>query len=272
MSSPNKRDCARQSQKCHEKIETEAKRQGMYPSTDINAEHKCEEASSRSKTEFKDAKRAPLAADHTTSTSLDQSGVREQLDSMAAVHSQNIPSRPSRRQRAVLSYAEPNLRHKMRRSTNELVDAVAGGGQRQVTEVHTNDAEDLMRTQAAAGNAAGQRAVTSPLSPEIDGPNSATPQQSLVCHTNKRPLTLSKSPSLVDDSENGHLQDSVDQVAAQKVSSPESETGAAGFEELALSAIPVKSPTEIFTSVSVTGKPSRRHSSRSRAAGRRSVS
>ncbi|KAF7184545.1 hypothetical protein CNMCM7691_005667 [Aspergillus felis] len=36
------------------------------------------------------------------------------------------PSRPSRRQRSVVSYAEPNLRDKMRRPTNELVPAVAG--------------------------------------------------------------------------------------------------------------------------------------------------
>ena len=35
--------------------------------------------------------------------------------------------RPSRRPRATVSYAEPNLRHKMRRPTKELVDAVSGG-------------------------------------------------------------------------------------------------------------------------------------------------
>jgi hypothetical protein len=37
------------------------------------------------------------------------------------------PSRPSRRQRSVVSYAEPNLRDKMRRPTNEFVPAVGGG-------------------------------------------------------------------------------------------------------------------------------------------------
>jgi hypothetical protein len=36
------------------------------------------------------------------------------------------PSRPSRRQRSVVSYAEPNLRDKMRRPTNEFVPAVGG--------------------------------------------------------------------------------------------------------------------------------------------------
>lgn len=37
-------------------------------------------------------------------------------------------SRPSRRVRAAISYAEPNLRDKMRRPTKELFDAVAGEG------------------------------------------------------------------------------------------------------------------------------------------------
>lgn len=39
-------------------------------------------------------------------------------------------SRPSRRQRAVVSYAEPNLRDKMRRPTSEMIDAVGGHGSR----------------------------------------------------------------------------------------------------------------------------------------------
>lgn len=38
------------------------------------------------------------------------------------------PSRPSRRNRAAISYAEPNLRDKMRRPTKELYDAVTGEG------------------------------------------------------------------------------------------------------------------------------------------------
>lgn len=36
------------------------------------------------------------------------------------------PSRTTRRQKAIVSYAEPNLRAKMRRPTTELADAVAG--------------------------------------------------------------------------------------------------------------------------------------------------
>ena len=39
-------------------------------------------------------------------------------------------SRPSRRRGAVVSYAEPNLRDKMRRPTKEMIDAVAFGSRR----------------------------------------------------------------------------------------------------------------------------------------------
>ncbi|KAK7429588.1 hypothetical protein QQZ08_003968 [Neonectria magnoliae] len=44
------------------------------------------------------------------------------------INSSREPARPSRRARAAVSYAEPNLRDKMRRPTKELYDAVAGEG------------------------------------------------------------------------------------------------------------------------------------------------
>lgn len=47
-------------------------------------------------------------------------------------------SRPSRRPRATISYAEPNLRDKMRRPTNELVDAVAAGQFRRTSSSHAD--------------------------------------------------------------------------------------------------------------------------------------
>ncbi|EPE03193.1 shugoshin family protein [Ophiostoma piceae UAMH 11346] len=46
----------------------------------------------------------------------------------ADISSQGEVSRPSRRSRTSVSYAEPNLRDKMRRPTKELFDAVAGEG------------------------------------------------------------------------------------------------------------------------------------------------
>lgn len=42
-------------------------------------------------------------------------------------------TRPSRRQRAVVSYAEPNLRDKMRRPTKQFADAVTGGNSRRAS-------------------------------------------------------------------------------------------------------------------------------------------
>ncbi|KAK0747610.1 hypothetical protein B0T21DRAFT_406218 [Apiosordaria backusii] len=46
----------------------------------------------------------------------------------AHISSQGETSRPSRRARPAISYAEPNLRDKMRRPTKELFDAVSGEG------------------------------------------------------------------------------------------------------------------------------------------------
>ncbi|KAI7977275.1 hypothetical protein EIK77_004691 [Talaromyces pinophilus] len=60
-------------------------------------------------------------------------------DEPAVTDSMPLPglgSRPSRRARGAVSYAEPNLRDKMRRATNELVDAVMiAGGRRTSTTV-----------------------------------------------------------------------------------------------------------------------------------------
>lgn len=51
-------------------------------------------------------------------------------------------SRPSRRARASVSYAEPNLRDKMRRPTKELFDAVAGEGRYRQRQLLQGEAED----------------------------------------------------------------------------------------------------------------------------------
>lgn len=47
-----------------------------------------------------------------------------------AVNTEESAIRPSRRRGAVVSYAEPNLRDKMRRPTKEMIDAVALGSRR----------------------------------------------------------------------------------------------------------------------------------------------
>ena len=61
---------------------------------------------------------------------------------------ENQPARmrPSRRSRGAVSYAEPNLRDKMRRPTKELVDAVAGERYRRISKAYpvkgTSDNQD----------------------------------------------------------------------------------------------------------------------------------
>ena len=49
---------------------------------------------------------------------------------------QTARMRPSRRSRGAVSYAEPNLRDKMRRPTKELVDAVAGERYRRISKAY----------------------------------------------------------------------------------------------------------------------------------------
>jgi hypothetical protein len=58
----------------------------------------------------------------------------------SAMNSNGEAIRPSRRARAAVSYAEPNLRDKMRRPTKELFDAVSGEGKfRQRASIHIKD-------------------------------------------------------------------------------------------------------------------------------------
>ncbi|PNY27973.1 Shugoshin [Tolypocladium capitatum] len=56
------------------------------------------------------------------------SGHRGDTPPPADITSRGETTRPSRRNRTAISYAEPNLRDKMRRPTKELFDAVAGEG------------------------------------------------------------------------------------------------------------------------------------------------
>ncbi|KAJ5131706.1 hypothetical protein N7448_005864 [Penicillium atrosanguineum] len=51
-------------------------------------------------------------------------------------------SRPSRRRGAVVSYAEPNLRDKMRRPTSEMADAVIAGGSRRSSSLQFRESLD----------------------------------------------------------------------------------------------------------------------------------
>ena len=69
-----------------------------------------------------------------------------------------ISSRPSRRRGAVVSYAEPNLRDKMRRPTSEMADAVTANGSRrsssfQLHESLNSEADHPRKSGAAPSSA-----------------------------------------------------------------------------------------------------------------------
>ncbi|UPK99255.1 hypothetical protein LCI18_010190 [Fusarium solani-melongenae] len=67
---------------------------------------------------------SPNSPDSAVSTEAGRGGTPPPID----INASREPARPSRRSRAAVSYAEPNLRAKMRRPTKELLDAVAGEG------------------------------------------------------------------------------------------------------------------------------------------------
>lgn len=69
----------------------------------------------------------PLLAPGTPDHSASRDATRD-TPPPADISSMGETSRPSRRARASISYAEPNLRDKMRRPTKEMVDAVSGEG------------------------------------------------------------------------------------------------------------------------------------------------
>lgn len=85
----------------------------------------------------------------------------------------NVPARPTRRQRAVVSYAEPNLRDKMRRPTKGLIAAVsdqsrrssnsltsrASMGDEDETSKKGNDMKRKLRDSNSLGNDRGMLAI-----------------------------------------------------------------------------------------------------------------
>ena len=71
---------------------------------------------------------AALLSPSSPEPELANDGSRGATPPPAAISSTRETARPSRRNRTAVSYAEPNLRDKMRRPTKELFDAVAGEG------------------------------------------------------------------------------------------------------------------------------------------------
>ncbi|GAB1313325.1 hypothetical protein MFIFM68171_03535 [Madurella fahalii] len=83
----------------------------------------------------------------------------------ADISSNGETSRPSRRARAAISYAEPNLRDKMRRPTKELFDAVSGEGKfvhRSGGPVKSDEQQptSVTKTRSESGSSAGRGSRT----------------------------------------------------------------------------------------------------------------
>ncbi|KIL85683.1 Shugoshin [Fusarium avenaceum] len=67
------------------------------------------------------------------------------------VNASREPPRPSRRNRTAVSYAEPNLRDKMRRPTKDMLDAVAGEGKYARRSSVAEQAPDTARVKRESG-------------------------------------------------------------------------------------------------------------------------
>ncbi|KAF7547938.1 hypothetical protein G7Z17_g7391 [Cylindrodendrum hubeiense] len=85
----------------------------------------------------------------------------------ADINSNREPPRPSRRSRAAVSYAEPNLRDKMRRPTKELYDAVAGDGRyaRRSSQVEPNAPDSVKVKREIDLEASWRKLPPAPMQP-----------------------------------------------------------------------------------------------------------
>ncbi|KAF4595939.1 Shugoshin [Ophiocordyceps camponoti-floridani] len=104
-------------------------------------------------------------------------------------------TRPSRRNRAAISYAEPNLRDKMRRPSKQLFDAVAGEGKNR----RSSQAETTPMTTAGESS-------EPPLSPLADKQPSLPPElpDSVATTRRRRPSSSSSSSSSSSGSGRGN--------------------------------------------------------------------
>lgn len=123
-------------------------------------------------------------------------------------------TRPSRRSRAPVSYAEPNLRDKMRRPTKDMVDAVSGEGKyRRSSNAPVDDAaatESLARPESTTENSYEKAPLAleapisalpaSPLAQKSTVDGNALPSSVVTERRKRRSSVLTKdSIAVVDD-------------------------------------------------------------------------
>lgn len=147
------------------------------------------------------------------------------------ISSQGEVARPSRRARASVSYAEPNLRDKMRRPTKELLDAVAGEGRYLQRVGHQGPGETEGTKQ--------QFPMSTPTKPQADHPT--VEQQHEQQHEQQqeepqpaplRPVVMDRrkrAPSAEEPANAGGLGHESDPYAFTESSSPQSRSIESGM-------------------------------------------
>ncbi|KAK3314978.1 hypothetical protein B0H66DRAFT_329007 [Apodospora peruviana] len=130
-----------------------------------------------------------------------QRGLAHDTPPPSDIDSNGETSRPSRRARPAISYAEPNLRDKMRRPTKELFDAVAGEGkfiQRSAAPQKSADgltpaaaptSATMIKTESDSGadGTSRRQSTMSPLAQKHASPD--TLPNNVVMDRRKRPST-----------------------------------------------------------------------------------
>ncbi|KAI6780877.1 Shugoshin-like protein [Emericellopsis cladophorae] len=127
----------------------------------------------------------------------------------ADINSQGEASRPSRRRGSVVSYAEPNLRDKMRRPGKQLVDAVTSRRSSQQEILITQEHVKVKRESTEAGalpdnSSISARDTGAPASPTVHGtsPTAELPS-SVATERRKRPSASMFKLALNDEGDEG---------------------------------------------------------------------
>lgn len=195
--------------------------------------------------------------------------LEEELTKMPGLS--GAPSRPSRRQRAVVSYAEPNLRDKMRRPTSELIDAV-GGARRSSSfqpgrESLSDDGERVTSEPAQSSNSRSQPSATVPadlaLADQNPGLLSRSASSDLLTSVSRRKRKVSSATK--ENRDEGELDTMANEHHATAPSSilgaPNSRHGQGLQSTIETNKSVPDLPTKVTKEASAPTRQSRRHSS-----------
>jgi hypothetical protein len=165
-----------------------------------------------------------LLSPHSPDTTASKDAGRGGTPPPGDVNASREPARPSRRNRTAVSYAEPNLRDKMRRPTKEMLDAVAGEGRyarrssaaEQAPETvkvkRESGAEDSWKQLSSVNAASGENEPGSiPASPLAGKSSSPETARNMAIRSGRR--TSMMIQDLVAGSETSH-EDGKDETAS----------------------------------------------------------